>query len=129
MSSAIIVINVLISAICLYLAWMLWQIGRQVESSAQAVLDAERATYEVLHPSPEAIAPATMGIRNLRQQYGHLQQQLERAGRLLAIANLLAKVLWRSRYRQGLLASQKREPQKTELGRKARAQPAKKARS
>ena len=116
MSGVIILINVLISAICLYLAWKLWQIGRQVENAAQAVLDAERATYNVLHPSPEAIAPATTGIRNLRQQYGHLQEQSERAGRLLAIANLLTKVLWRGKYRQALLAYQKREPQKTEPG-------------
>ena len=112
MSSAVIIINVLISVICLYLAWKLWQIGQQVENAARAVLDAERVTYDVLNPSPDAIAPATIGIRNLRQQYQQLEEQLDRIERLLAIANILAKILWRGKYRGSNRSYKKREPLK-----------------
>ncbi|NER36895.1 MAG: hypothetical protein F6J93_23480 [Oscillatoria sp. SIO1A7] len=112
MSSAVIIINVLISVICCYLAWKLWQIGQQVENAARAVLNAERVTYDVLHPSPDAIAPATIGIRNLRQQYQKLEEQLDRIERLLAIANILAKILWRGKYRGSSQSYKEREPQR-----------------
>lgn len=87
----VIMINVLISVICLYLAAKFWKIGKQVDEAANAILRADRGTYNVLHNAPRAIAKGEKGTRNLRQQYQKLQGQVQRMRQILLLLTFLGK--------------------------------------
>jgi len=87
----VIIINVVISMICLYLAAKLWKIGKKVDKAANAILRADRGTYNVLHKAPRAIAKGETGTRNLRQKYQKLQKQVQTMRQLLLVVNFLGK--------------------------------------
>ena len=87
----VILINIFISVICLYLAAKLWKISKQVNQAANAILRADRGTYNVLHNAPRAIGKGEKGTKNLRQQYQKLQNQLQTMRQLLLVLTFLSK--------------------------------------
>lgn len=87
----VIIINLVISMICLYLAAKLWQMGKKVDRAAKAILRADRGTYNVLHKAPRAIAKGETGTRKLRQKYQKLQKQVQTMRQLLLVVNFLSK--------------------------------------
>lgn len=87
----VIIINLVISMICLYLAAKLWQISKKVDKAAKAILRADRGTYNVLHKAPRAIAKGETGTRKLRQKYQKLQKQVQTMRQMLLVVNFLSK--------------------------------------
>lgn len=92
----VIIINVIISVICLYLAAKLWKLGKKIDKAANAILRADRGTYNVLHNAPGAIVQGEKGTRNLRQKYQQLQGQVQTLRQLIAVLTFMSKFTGRS---------------------------------
>jgi hypothetical protein len=93
MVTVVVVCNVLLSLVCLYVAWRLWNIRRALTIAADAVTAAERATYEVLHGAPRAIALGQSGIRGWRGSYERLQMQRQQVQQVLTLLGLVQTLL------------------------------------
>lgn len=92
MLTVVVVLNVLISLLCLYVAWQVWNLRRALRATAAAVLLAERNTYNVLHGAPEAITQGQVGIGGARDSYQQLELQLQKVQQVLTLLSLVQKV-------------------------------------
>jgi hypothetical protein len=93
MLTIVIVFNVLLSLLCFYAAWQLWNWRRALAIAADAVNFADRVTYEVLHGAPVAITQGQVGVRGMRGIYQQLEIQLQRIQQVLAVLGLVQTVL------------------------------------
>ena len=89
----VVALNVLISLLCCYVTWQLWNVRRALAIAADAVANAERDTYNVLHGAPQAIAQGQVGVRGLRVSYQRLEMQLQRIQQVLALLSLIQSLL------------------------------------
>lgn len=92
--------NVLISLLCLYVAWRLWKLRRALAAAAKAIASAERSTYNVLHGAPRAIYRGQTGVYGLSERYGHLELQLQRVRQVLALLGWVQRT-WSSSLKRG----------------------------
>jgi len=97
MLTVVVVLNVLISLLCLYVAWQVWNLRRVISSTTDAVLLAERNTYKVLHGAPEAISQGQEGIGGARDSYQQLELQLQKIQQVLTLLSLVQRVWGLSR--------------------------------
>jgi hypothetical protein len=95
MLTVVVVLNVLISLLCLYVAWQVWNLRRALAATADAVLLAERNTYNLLHGAPEAISQGQVGVSRARESYQQLELQLQKVQQVLMLLSLVQRV-WRS---------------------------------
>ena len=97
----VILINVTISVTCLYLAVKLWKLGHKIDNAANAILRAERGTYNVLHNAPRAISKGETGTRTLHQKYQKLQRQVQTIRQVISLVTFLGKFTgsWRAKTR------------------------------
>ncbi len=93
MLTVVIVFNLLLSLLCFYAAWQLWNWRRALAIAAEAVNFADRVTYEVLHGAPPAITQGQVGVRGMRGSYQQLEIQLQRIQQVLAILGLVQTLL------------------------------------
>ncbi len=96
MLTLVVVLNGLISLLCLYIAWQVWELRRVLAKVADSVSSAERNTYRVLHNAPKAISQGQLGTRHLRKQYRQLDRQLQQVQQILVLFNLGQKI-WRGK--------------------------------
>jgi hypothetical protein len=108
MVTTVIIINLLISVICLYAAWQIWQLRRTLSQVANALTDYERNTHSVLYGAPVGILQGQKGVRQLRQQYQKLGLQLQKVQQILGLVSL----------GQGVWLKQVRRSQRSRTGRK-----------
>lgn len=92
MLTVVVVLNVLISLMCLYVAWQVWNLRRALRATADAVLLAERNTYNLLHGAPEAISQGQVGIGGARDSYQQLELQLQKFQQVLTLLSLIQRV-------------------------------------
>lgn len=104
MLQLVVFVNVLISLLCLYVAWRLWNLRRTLALAVTVVNNFERITYTVLHGAPKAIYQGQLGIHELRARYQQLELQWQKVQQVLALLGLLQSV-W-----QFALASSLRSP-------------------
>ena len=93
MLTVVVALNVLISLLCFYVAWQLWNVRRALAVAADAVANAERDTYNVLHGAPNAIGQGQVGIQGLRVSYQQLEIQLQRVQQVLALLSLVQSLV------------------------------------
>lgn len=91
---AVLIANLLLSAVCLFVAWKIWQFRRALSRAADALLSAERVTHRVLYRAPEFLLKGQTGSRGLRSQYRDLQSRLQRLEQVLSLINS-GLLLWR----------------------------------
>lgn len=94
MLQVVVVLNVLISLLCLYVAWRLWMLRRSLAVAVNVLTNFERTTYTVLHGAPKAIYQGQLGVSGLRARYQQLEQQWQKVQQVLALLGLLQSV-WR----------------------------------
>lgn len=107
----VVVLNTLIAAINFYIAWRVWKIRRTLAGVTKGIIAAERNTYNVLHPAPQAIYVGQKGTGALRKQYRQLEIQLERLEQILALLRLGVGV-WGRRSAVSSLSIRKRQRQR-----------------
>lgn len=92
MVTVVVGLNVLISLLCLYVAWRLWKLRRALAAATRAITSAERSTYKVLHGAPRAIYRGQSGVQGLSERYSQLELQLQRVRQVLALLGLLQRI-------------------------------------
>lgn len=89
----VVVLNLLISLLCLYVAWFLWNLRRALSVAADVVTLFDRDTHNALHGAPHAISQGQFGVRATRGSYQELEIQLQRVQQVLALLGLLQSLL------------------------------------
>ncbi len=100
MVAIVLVINLIISLICLYVAGKIWRYRQILAKVADRVNAADRSTYKVLHAAPNAIIKGQKGTRSLRQQYQQLEIQIQQIQKIMVILKLGQKIWRRSKNRR-----------------------------
>ncbi|WP_052049463.1 hypothetical protein [Leptolyngbya sp. KIOST-1] len=83
-------LNVVIALFCFYVAWRLWRLSKTLGAVADALVNWERNTHNVLDPVviPPAILRGQSGTAYLRQNYSLLQFQIQRLEQVMGIVGL-----------------------------------------
>lgn len=77
--------NILIGLACLFVAWQLWAVRRQLASVTATLKDLERSVYDVLHPAPKYILMGQSGVNKLRQNLQGLDPKIERIRTVISL--------------------------------------------
>lgn len=99
MVTVVLVLNGLLTLLCLYAAWQVWRWRSILANAADALTAAERVTHRVLRGAPQAIVTGQVGTTQLRQQYRILMLQLQQIQQILALLGL-GQFAWRQYRRQ-----------------------------
>ncbi|HEY9906474.1 MAG TPA: hypothetical protein V6D18_02550 [Thermosynechococcaceae cyanobacterium] len=81
---------------CLFVAWTLWQIKRQLAQAVDSMIDAEKAVHGTLYSAPGFITIGQINIRGLRKNLPNLDAPLQRLQRAIGLLNLM-RSLWLGR--------------------------------
>lgn len=98
MVTFVVLINVLISLVCFYVAWRIVKLRRQIARVTDKIIAAERRTYAVLNPAPRQILKGQRGALQLQERYQQLENRLQRLQQVLALLSLGLRV-WQGRTR------------------------------
>lgn len=94
----VVIINVLISLVCFYMAAKMWKVRRKIERFETRITAMNRCIRNVLIRSPNFLAKRQQGARQLRRNYLELELQLQQVRQLLGLMGL-GRMLWRRRDR------------------------------
>lgn len=96
MLTAVLIINLVISLLCFYIAWKVWQVRRIIDRVESRLTAMERRSHKVLSQTPAFLTKREKGVRKLRQQYRQLESQVQQLQQVLGLLTL-GGTLWRSR--------------------------------
>lgn len=99
MVTFVIVINVLISIVCLYIAWRIVKLRRRIAKFADRIIAAERRTYAVLHKAPTGILKGQSGAQQMQARYQQLKNRLQQVQQVLVLLDVGQKI-WLGRLRK-----------------------------
>lgn len=94
----VVIINVLISLVCFYIAARVWKVQRIIERFETRIILLNRCTSNLLIKSPNFLAKRRQAARQLQRNYLELELQLQQVQQLLGLLGL-GRRLWRSRDR------------------------------
>jgi len=92
MLTVVVVLNVLISLLCLYVAWQVWNLRRVLAAATTALILAERNTHNILGGAPAAISQGQIGVSGARESYQQLELQLQKLQQVLTLLSLVQRV-------------------------------------
>ena len=98
MLTAVVIINLMISVLCFYIAAKVWKISRTIAIFEMRIATMERSSSNVLSKSPDFFANRQQGAHQLRRNYQQLELQLQQVQQLLGLLGL-GRTLWRRRDR------------------------------
>ena len=93
MLTAVVIINLLISVVCFYIAVKAGKIRRTIAGFEMRIAAMERSSSNVLSNSPDFLAKRQEGTRQLRWRYQQLELQLQQVQQL-CIPVVLTVWLW-----------------------------------
>ncbi|MGL5059003.1 MAG: hypothetical protein ACRC62_03390 [Microcoleus sp.] len=85
MLTAVVIINLLISLACFYIALRMRQVRREIVLFEKRIVALDRCCSNVLSQSPAFFAQRQQGTREFRGQYRQLAQQLVQVQQLLGL--------------------------------------------
>ncbi|WP_081431315.1 hypothetical protein [Moorena bouillonii] len=88
----VIVINIVLSLLCLYAACQVWRLGQWLSSIANRLERVEPRIYKKLYSAPKAIVLGQVGIHGLREEYQQLQVQLHTLKQIFLLLGMLQKI-------------------------------------
>ncbi len=98
MLTGVVIINVLISLVCFYIAARVWKIRRTIALLEVRIAAIDRCSSNVLGKSPDFLAKRQQGARQLRGRYQQLELQLQQVQQLLGLLGF-GRRLWLRRDR------------------------------
>lgn len=101
MLQIVVIFNVLLSLLCLYVAWQVWNLRRALAATTAALINAERNTHGLLYGAPRAISQGQLGVRGLRERYQQLELQVQKVRQILALLTLIQN-LWLLGFRRSV---------------------------
>ncbi|MEG4065858.1 hypothetical protein QUA42_00655 [Microcoleus sp. Pol11C2] len=99
MLNAVVIINILISVVCFYIAARVWKIRRTIARLELRIAAIERCSRNVLSTTPDFLGKRQQGTRQLRRRYQQLELQLQQVQQLLGLLGL-GRMLWSRRDRR-----------------------------
>jgi hypothetical protein len=87
----VVVINILISLLCLYLARKIWMLTLTLNRLEKKLILTEQRTRFVLEKAPNFIDSGQRGTYQLRQNYHQLQVKLQQLQQALGLISLAVK--------------------------------------
>ncbi|MFB8789809.1 MAG: hypothetical protein U7123_13370 [Potamolinea sp.] len=99
MVTLVVIVNVIISLLCLYVAWQVWNLRLALAAATKAIKDAERNTHKTLSDAPNAISQGQLGVKGLRESYQQLEVQLQQVQRVVVLLGLVERI-WRGQSRR-----------------------------
>ncbi|WP_293153887.1 MULTISPECIES: hypothetical protein [unclassified Microcoleus] len=96
MLTAVVIINLMISLVCFYIAARVWKIRRTIARFEFRIAAIERCSNNVLSKSPDFFAKRQQSAHQLRRNYQQLELQLQQVQQLLGLLGL-GRMLWRRR--------------------------------
>ncbi|UNU24401.1 hypothetical protein [Microcoleus vaginatus] len=93
MLTAVVIINLLISLVCFYIAAKVWKIRRTIARLEMRIAGMERTSSNVLSTSPDFLGKRQQGTRQVRRRYQQLELQLQQVQQLLGLLGL-GRMLW-----------------------------------
>ncbi|MBE9031977.1 hypothetical protein IQ266_19760 [filamentous cyanobacterium LEGE 11480] len=84
---AILIFNLLLASFGFYLARQLWIWRQALAQAADALLEADRVTHEVLHEAPASIVVGQTQTRQLRHSYRQLEAELRQLQKILGLVS------------------------------------------
>lgn len=94
----VLVVNTILTLVCLVVAWKTWQLRRVLGRVANTLTLTEKTTRAFLQEAPDAIYIDQVGVYQLQEQYRQLGPQLLRAQQVLVLLSL-SQTVWRGRLR------------------------------
>ena len=94
MVTVVVILNLLITLLCLYVAWRMWQLRRVLAKATDALIAAEHSTHKVLNDAPEFVLRGQTGVAHLRKQYLRAAVQLQKAQQILTLLGL-GQFVWK----------------------------------
>ncbi|MGK7901227.1 MAG: hypothetical protein AB4352_07410 [Hormoscilla sp.] len=88
----VIALNLLISLLCLFVAFRVWRLRQRLSRVADALILAEKKTHAILHKAPDRIIKGQRGTSALRRQYRNLINQVRQVQQILTIVSLVLGV-------------------------------------
>ncbi|MEG3937905.1 hypothetical protein QT995_07045 [Microcoleus sp. S36b_A3] len=98
MLTGVVIINLLISIVCFYIAARVWKIRRTIALLEFRIAAIDRCSSNVLGKSPDFFAKRQQGAHQLRRNYQQLELQLQQVRQLLGLVGL-GRMLWSKRDR------------------------------
>ena len=98
MLTAVVIINLLISLVCFYIAAKVGKIRRTIAGFEKRIAAMERRSSNVLSNSSTFLAKRQQGALQLRRRYQQLELQLQQVQQLLGLLGL-GRMLWSRRAR------------------------------
>lgn len=95
----VIIINILISCLCLYLARKIWRFTLMMNRLEKRLILMERNTRFVLERAPNFIDYGQQGSDQLRQNYYQLQGQLQQLNQAMVLVSFVVR-FWSRRGQQ-----------------------------
>ncbi|MEG4277368.1 hypothetical protein QUA62_07775 [Microcoleus sp. MON1_C1] len=99
MLNAVVIINLLISVVCFYIAAKVWKIRGTIARLEIRIAGMERSSSNVLSKSPDFLGKRQQGTRQLRRRYQQLELQLQQVQQLLGLLGF-GRMLWSRRDRR-----------------------------
>ncbi len=87
----VIVINILISLLCLYLARKIWMFTLMINRLEKRLIIMERRTRFILERAPNFINYGQRGSSQLRQNYSQLQRQLQQLKQAMGLISFAVR--------------------------------------
>jgi uncharacterized protein YoxC len=91
---AVLIINLLISLLCFYIAWKVWQVKLVLDRVEKTLKVMERATYNFLSQAPQVLGQREKNLQQLRKQYRELELRWQKLQQILKILSF-GGTLWR----------------------------------
>lgn len=88
----VIALNLLISLLCLFVAWRVWRLQVLLSRVADVLVRAELKTHAILDKAPHTIIKGQRGTSALQQRYRSLMNQVRQVQQILAIVSLVLRV-------------------------------------
>lgn len=98
MLTGVLIINLLISLVCFYIAAKMWKLRRILEGFESRLAAMNRCTTNILAQSPDFLGKRQQAARQLRRNYLQMELQLQQIQQLLGLLGL-GRMLWRRRDR------------------------------
>ncbi|MGB3263147.1 MAG: hypothetical protein WBA89_04240 [Microcoleus sp.] len=98
MLTAVVIINLMISVVCFYIATRVWKIRRTIARLEIRIAAIDRCSSNLLGISPDFLAKRQEGARQLRRRYQQLELQLQQVRQLLGLLGF-GRMLWSKRDR------------------------------
>jgi CHASE3 domain sensor protein len=92
MVTVVVVLNTLISLICLYVALQIRKLRSRLAKITDTLTKAERNTHKVLSSSPKTISKGQRSFHKLNERYQQLEPQIKKVQQALTLLSLLQRL-------------------------------------